>query len=90
MPELPEPRWAGGLWCTDVLERLEAYVAGRLAPAEQAQVDDHLRACDQCARFGGAYQAVVVALRRSLGAPEELEDERAARLEARLQQLAGG
>jgi anti-sigma factor RsiW len=58
-----------GLSCSDVLARLSDYVDGELAPEERARVEEHLRGCDGCARFGGEFRATVRALRTLLGAP---------------------
>lgn len=73
---------AGGLHCFEVLARLSEYFDGELSPAERAQVDAHLAACDACTRFGGRFAGVVAALRERLAAdaPQKV----AARLEAAL------
>jgi anti-sigma factor RsiW len=52
-----------GLSCSDVLAVLSDYVDGDLAPAARARVEEHLRGCEGCARFGGEFQATVRALR---------------------------
>lgn len=72
----------GGLWCREVLERLDAYVDGLLEPAELVAVQAHVQGCDQCARFGGAYARVVGALRSQ--STETLGEARTERLLARL------
>ncbi len=59
-------RMVAGLWCHEVLARLSAYLDEELAPAERAQVDDHLRGCDACARFGGELAGTVRSLREHL------------------------
>lgn len=56
----------GGLWCGEVLDRLSDYLDGDLPAAERARVDDHLRGCDGCARFGGEFRGTVEALRGHL------------------------
>lgn len=55
-------RFEGGLWCRDVLELLDRYVAGELTAAELTDVTVHVGVCTQCARFGEAYARVVHAL----------------------------
>ena len=55
-----------GLSCTDVLERLSDYLDGDLPAAEAARLEEHLRGCDGCARFGGEFRGVVDALRTHL------------------------
>lgn len=69
-------RQEGGLWCTEVLARLSAYLDGELAADERVQVDAHLSACPNCARFGGD----VAALLQRLPAQPELGGEAARRL----------
>lgn len=55
-----------GLSCGEVLDRLSDYLDGDLAASETARVEEHLRGCDGCARFGGEFRGVVDALRRHL------------------------
>ncbi len=59
-------RLVAGTWCHEVLARLSDYLDGELPAAEREQVDDHLRGCDACARFGGELAATVRELRRHL------------------------
>ncbi|MCC6536021.1 MAG: zf-HC2 domain-containing protein [Bryobacterales bacterium] len=69
-------RQEGGLWCNEVLARLSAYLDGELPAGERAQVDAHLAACPNCARFGGD----VAGLLERLPAQPELSGEAARRL----------
>jgi anti-sigma factor (TIGR02949 family) len=55
-----------GLSCTQVLERLSDYLDGDLSVPDRTQLEEHLRGCDGCARFGGEFRDVVDALRRHL------------------------
>ncbi len=80
---MPE-RFEGGLWCREVLEQLDLYVGGALAPEPLAALQTHVQACENCARFGGAYAAVVTALKTV--DPEPLGEDRMARLRARLEE----
>lgn len=79
-----DERQAGGLWCHEVLELLETYVAGRLTPSELAAVQAHTGECDACARFGTAYAQLVGTLQQL--EPEDLDPARSQRLLSRLQQ----
>jgi anti-sigma factor RsiW len=56
----------GGLSCQDVLDRLSDYLDGDLADAARASVEDHVKGCDGCARFGGEFKGTVRALRDHL------------------------
>lgn len=62
-----ENKQVGGLWCFDVLERLSDYVDGELSAAQRAQVEAHLKGCDECTKFGGEFGQVVQGLRARLG-----------------------
>lgn len=55
-----------GLSCGDVLALLSDYLDGDLAGGARAQVEDHLRGCEGCARFGGEFKVTVQALRAHL------------------------
>lgn len=59
-------RVVGGLSCGQALDRLSDYLDDELAPDARLAVEDHLRGCDGCARFGGELRATVVALRDHL------------------------
>ncbi len=59
-------RVVAGLRCRDVLDLLGDYVDGDLAPNIEMQINQHLRGCDTCERFGGEYASLVADLRRSL------------------------
>jgi anti-sigma factor RsiW len=59
-------RVVGGLSCGQVLDRLSDYLDRELGAGERAAVEEHLRGCDGCARFGGELRATVRALRDHL------------------------
>lgn len=61
-----------GVSCGEVLDRLSDYLDGDLAAPEVARIEDHLRGCDGCARFGGEFRGVVESLRRHLVRSEGL------------------
>lgn len=89
MPEIPGARLAGGLWCHEVLENLDAWVDGSLPDEVKAMAQAHLEACDHCTRFGGAYARVVTGLRAGLGfaaVEPGVADRLAARLRAALEE----
>ena len=76
-----------GLRCRDVLALLADYVDGELTRGTRARVEEHLRGCDTCERFGGEYADLVASLRRRLPAGEtrgEGEDRLKDRLKARM------
>jgi len=58
-----------GLSCGEVLALLSDYLDGDLAAAARQQVEDHLRGCEGCARFGGEFRVTVRALRTHLQRP---------------------
>ncbi|HEY6100432.1 MAG TPA: anti-sigma factor [Anaeromyxobacter sp.] len=55
-----------GLSCGDVLDRLSDYLDGDLPAPECGRIEEHLRGCDGCARFGGELRGVVEGLRTHL------------------------
>lgn len=61
--------------CRRVQERLEAYVDGELALADQVHVEAHLRWCETCAARVDDYRLIGQMVRR--GAQRSEEDERA-------------
>lgn len=61
-------RVIAGLACSEVLARLSDYVEDELPAPERARLEAHVRACEHCARFGGAFAAIVQGLRTRLGA----------------------
>jgi len=55
-----------GLSCGQVLERLSDYLDEELGADARGALEEHLRGCDGCARFGGEFRATVKALRQHL------------------------
>lgn len=78
MTPIPDEKLVAGLSCSAVLAVLSDYLDGDLAPRDRHQVEEHLRGCDGCARFGGEFKTVVHALRSHLlnpgGLPSSLRD----------------
>ena len=81
-------RLIGGLWCSQVLEQLDAYVDGSLAPTDLSAMQSHVAECDQCASFGASYAAVVGALRAGQSSADaRLHEDRMARLRLALSEV---
>jgi len=55
-----------GLSCQGVLDRLSDYLDGELSTSARAAVEEHVKGCDGCARFGGEFRSTVRALRDHL------------------------
>lgn len=70
----------GGLSCGQVLDQLSGYLDDELGEEARAAVEEHLRGCDGCARFGGEFRATVKALRDHLLASPEPPSRLRARL----------
>ncbi len=62
---LAENRVIAGLSCTDVLERLSAFLDGELPEAEVARIRAHVGECVTCERFGGRFAEAVKKLREA-------------------------
>jgi anti-sigma factor RsiW len=61
-----DEKTVAGLSCSQVLEVLSDYLDGDLADGPRRQVEEHLRGCEGCARFGGEFRTTVRALRTHL------------------------
>lgn len=71
-------RYVAGLRCGEVLAEMSDFLDGELVAARRAQVEAHLRGCDVCERFGGAFSAAIQALKlggfqRTVEAPAVFE-----------------
>lgn len=82
-------REVAGLTCGQVLEHLPDYVDQALGAELRGKIEGHLRGCDVCERFGGRYAEVARALRRELGAADELPAEAGERLARELARALG-
>jgi len=78
-------RRIAGLLCSQVLEALGDYLDGSSSDEERTAVESHVAACPDCARFGGAYAAVVEAIRDSRSG--DLPDQVRVALSGRLRKL---
>jgi anti-sigma factor RsiW len=77
-------RQVGGLWCHEVLSKLSDYLDDELKTSEREQVEEHLRDCDTCERFGGEFASAIKTLREDLANPAPLDSELERRLQERL------
>jgi RNA polymerase sigma-70 factor, ECF subfamily len=76
-------RMLAGLHCGEVLAELTAFLDGGL-PADRAhRIQEHVKDCDDCERFGSEFSAAVFALREILREPER-DDDAETRLVSRL------
>lgn len=87
---LPHEREVAGLRCGEVLELLSDYLDDTLPPDPRQRVEEHVRGCEVCERFGGEYAAAVRALRRQLGAAPPVPPAVRDRLRERLRAEYGG
>lgn len=85
MSGVRDEKIVGGISCSQVLARLSDYLDGELEDATRLQLEEHLRGCDGCARFGGQFRATVQALRARLATPEGLPASVRARLRAAME-----
>ncbi len=56
-------REVAGLRCSEVLTDLSDFLDGDMQIERRSQIEAHLKGCDVCARFGGAFTAAIQALR---------------------------
>jgi RNA polymerase sigma-70 factor (ECF subfamily) len=82
-PDRHSDRIIAGLHCGEVLAELTAFLDGGL-PADRAhRIQEHVKECEDCERFGSEFSAAVFALREILSEPAR-DAEVAARLLERL------
>lgn len=81
---LPGEREVGGLWCSEVLTRLDAFAEGELSDADRAQVHAHVAGCSVCERFGQHYAALVARFREHCAAPDPVDAATTERLVSQL------
>lgn len=80
----PDEREVAGLTCSQVMAALSDYADGEAPPDLKAQVDAHVAGCGRCARFGAAFAALLAALRRQLGPPDDALRDAVARVRTAL------
>lgn len=87
---MPDPeRSVAGLRCREVLADLSAYLDDELILERRRHIEEHLKGCDWCERFGGELSAVVTAFREALREPEPPSPEVHRRLLERLRKEWG-
>ena len=77
-------RRVAGVRCREVLADLSAYLDGELLPERRRHIEEHLKGCDWCERFGGEFSAVVTAFREALRQPAPPDPNVRRRLRERL------
>lgn len=80
---MAENQNVGGLFCFEVVAKLSDYIDGELEAGDRGKIERHLSGCDACSQFGGAFGAVVKALREKVKAeekPSEASRERLSKL----------
>lgn len=77
-------RVIGGVSCERVLAGLSDYLDDALAHEERIAIQEHVRGCDVCERFGREFAALIDRLRRQLSTADPLPRETASRLRVRL------
>lgn len=80
-----EEKSVSGMRCSEVLAVLSDYLDDELGFTDRARVEQHVRACSVCERFGGRFSHVMHALREDLGAPPAIDDAVVAALRARME-----
>jgi predicted anti-sigma-YlaC factor YlaD len=78
-------KYVAGLWCSQVLAILSQYLDGELDRTMAARVDEHVKGCESCRKFGAEFAAVVTSLKANLADPEPVEPSVAQRLWRRLE-----
>jgi anti-sigma factor RsiW len=69
-----------GLWCHEVADLLEPWVAGRLSNDERAAVETHVAGCAHCASFGDRYARLIAHVRAAAATEAPGEEDAIARL----------
>lgn len=81
---LPGERLVGGVRCSEVLARLDAFADGTLSPTELAEVAAHVAGCQVCEAFGAHYAKLVACFRTACSEPDPVDAVATARLVAKL------
>ena len=81
-------RIIAGLHCGEVLAELTAFLDGGLPSDRARRIQEHVKECEDCERFGSEFSAAVFALREILREPAR-DEEAEARLLARLRAESG-
>lgn len=84
----PSERVVAGLRCGEVLDALSDFVDGEAEAALRVRIEEHLRGCDWCERFGNRFSDLVAGMRRELR-DTPIDDRVASRLRDRLAKATG-
>jgi anti-sigma factor RsiW len=69
MSTLKDEQEVAGLRCSAVLAGLTEYLEGGLDAETRKSVEAHVRGCDRCERFGGAFGKAIQAIRSAAAEP---------------------
>ncbi|HEV7506052.1 MAG TPA: sigma-70 family RNA polymerase sigma factor [Thermoanaerobaculia bacterium] len=85
-------RILAGLHCGEVLAELTAFLDGGLPSDRARRIQEHVKDCEDCERFGSEFSAAVFALREILREPERdeaVETRLLDRLRAEIESMTG-
>jgi anti-sigma factor RsiW len=82
-------RQVSGLFCHEVLSLLTEYLEGLLPMKQREQLEEHVKGCNVCERFGGAFAGAIKQLKETLSIPEPLPAEVEQRLLLHLNEQIG-
>lgn len=77
-------RVIAGVSCERVLAGLSDYLDDALTHDERIAIEEHVRRCDVCERFGGEFAALIDRLKLHLSTADPLPHETELRLRSRL------
>lgn len=77
-------RFVGGLWCSEVLAGLSDYLDGDLNQQTLIMIEQHLKECGNCKRFGADMAAMLGSL---ANLPIDIPTDASARLKQALSAL---
>jgi anti-sigma factor RsiW len=78
---MDDERLIAGLHCGEVMAELTTFLDGGLPADRTLRIQEHVKDCEACERFGSEFSAAVFALREILREPERDEAAEARLLE---------